>query len=85
MKDGKETLRHWWDFYQTMVIPRGASQTQIVESRRAFYGGAKACFSLLTGLVDMTTDEPTEADLAKMSEINREIEEFYEDIEKGRA
>lgn len=35
-----ETVREMWQDYARAVLPRNASPTQVIETRRAFYGGA---------------------------------------------
>jgi hypothetical protein len=73
-----------WQDYAKKIIPPGAPKVQIVESRRAFYAGAR---SLLTSLVKVfgPDKEPTESDLAIMDGVQEELDQFYKDISEGRA
>lgn len=38
-----------WAAYQRDVIPKGASLTQVGETKQAFYGGAWALYCLMLG------------------------------------
>ncbi len=56
------TLFRTWTSYLDEVVPRGASPTQVEETRRAFYAGAHAVLCILTQeLVEMTDDDSAEA------------------------
>lgn len=58
-------------------MPPTASQTQIRETRKAFYAGAIALFSILLGKdLDHQEKEPTANDLKVMDEINEELINF---------
>jgi len=73
-----------WQDYAKNVLPPGAPKVQVVESRRAFYAGAR---SLLTSLVRVfgPDKEPTESDLAIMDSLQEELDQFYKDISEGKA
>ena len=73
-----------WKEYETKTLPPGVSKVQLVETRRAFYTGARA---LLTGLLNVfgPDKEPTESDLAIMDGVQEELDQFYKDISEGRA
>lgn len=63
-------------------VPKGSTQYQ--ETRRAFYAGVSALLEIqMTGLD--AGEEPTEADMAKMDSIHRELTNFVEDLVHGRA
>lgn len=57
------------------AIPPDAPQVQLVEMRTAFFAGALHVFASLMSILD-PGEEPTDADLARMSQINDELERF---------
>jgi hypothetical protein len=73
-----------WKSYEAEVLPPGCSTIQRTETRRAFYAGAQALFR---GLLSRFTDdhEPTEQDLAQMSQVDEELKAFAHDLRRGRA
>jgi hypothetical protein len=73
----RERIREAWERYRRDVIPEGAGEVQLRETRLAFYGGAQALFATLTGGLS-DGSEPTETDLAMMSELDQELRQFVE-------
>ena len=73
-----------WHSYAESVLPAKAPPVQFVECRRAFYAGANALFGGLMTILD-PGDEPTEADLDRMREIQSELEGFVKDMGEGRT
>lgn len=73
-----------WDSYQREVVPKNASTTQRWETRRAFYAGAQALFQTIINLLEPGSDA-TDADLRMMDEIDAELKEFANAVERGRA
>lgn len=73
-----------WLDYRRQVIPSTAPSVQVIESRRAFYAGARA---LLTGMLERFDPgrAPTAEDLAIMDGIKDELERFNNDVQTGRA
>jgi hypothetical protein len=73
-----------WKDYEAKVIPPGAPQVQRIESRRAFYAGAKGFLDgLLAGLG--VGDEPTAPDMAIMDACVAELQAFWVAVREGRA
>lgn len=72
-----------WALYSTL-IPMGAAESQVRETKRAFYGGAQTLLAIIMRMLDPGT-EPTEADLRKMDEIDRELRDFLEQVKRGAA
>jgi hypothetical protein len=72
-----------WDDYAEHVLPSDAPPVQVQETRRAFYFGVNGLFGLLMNGLDEDS-EPTDADLAKMSDIQDELKQFVKDVEAGR-
>jgi hypothetical protein len=73
-----------WRSYAEAVIPAAAPEWWRTECRRVFYAGARG---LLSGMLNFVSigDEPTDADMANMESIHRELDEFVKDLEEGRA
>jgi hypothetical protein len=78
-------IEEQWLSYLAEVIPADAGETQVQESRRAFYAGARALLMLQVRLFDRLDHEPTAADLKMMDEINAELEQFNVDVLAGFA
>lgn len=57
---------------------------QYTDLRRTFYAGASALFFLFMKVLDPGV-EPTEADLAKVTVLHAEINNFNEEVKAGRA
>lgn len=79
-----------WATFRERCVPVDASVTKVQESRRCFYGGAAALLSLLSldavhGGFDESTSEPTDDDMAKMTDLACELAEFSIDVAQGRA
>lgn len=77
-------LSEAWARYADSVIPKDAPRVQYIESRRAFYAGAHSLFAGLMRMLEPGT-EPTERDLAKLTDLKQEIDQFYADLAAGRA
>ena len=72
-----------WKSYRQRVIPPTAPDVQVIESKRAFYGGAFCLFNLLQRVAS-DGDEVTESDMIAMSKIDLEFKEFYSRMEEGK-
>lgn len=77
-------LESAWQSYRAKVIPPGAPGVQLVESRRAFYAGARALLGSLIAVLG-PDQEATESDLAIMDSVQEELDEFRKDVENGKA
>jgi len=64
-----------WESYRKMIIPATASSVQIEECHRAFYAGAAILFESIMRMLD-PGEEPTDADMARMSAIDKELRDF---------
>ena len=78
-------LEAQWTSYYEAVIPFGAPVVQVVESRRAFYAGAWALYSIIMNGLDAKSQDETPRDLELMATLDREMRDFNEDVRKGRA
>lgn len=69
-----------WDGYRKL-LPADASETQVRETKQAFYAGAAIIF---TGMIHMMDggDEPTDGDMRRMMEIQLEIDAFGQQLDK---
>jgi len=61
------------------MMPTNTSTEQMHDMRCAFFLGAEHLFSSIMSVLDPDADE-TETDLARMTKIYREIEEFKEEF-----
>jgi hypothetical protein len=80
----RELIGDAWRQYAEHIVPADAPEVQMIETRRAFYAGAIACFQGLMAMLDPGT-EATEADLAKMDALDAEIKRWLADLGAGRA
>lgn len=64
------------------IIPKGAPEVQIVETRRAFMAGASAMFFTLVQVSDNRSEEEAGSVLSKYSE---ELMKFSGDVASGKA
>jgi hypothetical protein len=63
-----------WDNYRALVIPKTASETQITETRRAFYAGALLVYEAVVRIGEHDISE--EAGLTILDTIGAEIRAF---------
>lgn len=68
-----------WNSYRAL-LPKDAGEVQIKETRQAFYAGAAILFESLMLVLDPGT-EPTEADMQRMDDINKELREFGRNLD----
>jgi hypothetical protein len=68
-----------WQGYKAL-LPKDASDVQIKETRQAFFGGAAVLFEALMTVLD-PGEEPTDADMQKMKDIQRELTEFGRNLD----
>lgn len=77
-------LAESWATYRERVMPENAMRLQVVECRRAFYAGAESLYvGIMKGLDPGL--EPTEADMARMEDLDKELKQFAADVGAGRA
>ena len=80
-----ETMAEQWaDYDATILAPLGLSETdtQTIETRRAFYQGAQA----MLAMVKQISDRYPEAEAcAKLDAIRLEFRRFEQDLRNGRA
>lgn len=69
-----------WNSYRTL-LPKDAGEVQIRETRQAFFGGAAILFEAMMRMLD-PGEEPTEADMQRMSDIQKELHEFGQKLDE---
>jgi hypothetical protein len=74
---GKLIEAGWWS-YRWLVVPDYVAPVEILNRRRAFFAGAWHLHSSLLTVLD-PGEEPTEADLAKMEMIDKELQQFIKE------
>jgi hypothetical protein len=72
----------WLLFAASVKIPAGGAQW--TESRRCFFAGAATLFEALTRIMEPGA-EPTDADVARMDRISKELDRYMADMKAGRA
>jgi hypothetical protein len=80
----RRSLAEDWKEFARLVIPLGAPAMQVAEMRRSWYAGAASLFALVSGGLD-ADHEPTDLDVAYLESLNKELEQFARDIERGSA
>lgn len=73
-------IEQGWNGYLAL-LPKDAGEVQIRETRQAFYGGAAVLFETMLRMLDPGS-EPTENDMRRMSDIQKELQEFGAQIDK---
>lgn len=78
-----KSLPQEFDEYRLLVIPAGATQSQVRECRRAFYAGAGAVLTLLHALSgnDVSEDDG----VAALGAMRRDLEAFCEAVRTDKA
>jgi hypothetical protein len=79
----RRSLAETWLSYQK-ILPADAGEIQITETRRAFYAGATALWSLIMSTLDPGLD-PTDAELKRMDALDAELTAFQQAVRDGRA
>lgn len=64
-----------WESYRKRVLPANAGAVQVEETRRGFYAGCAGLFGLITNHMS-PGEEITEADVAVLDAIQRELDEY---------
>lgn len=68
-----------WVGLRLAAIPNNAPKAQLDEMRMAFFAGAQHLFSSIMTILDPGED-PTEADLSRMTHIEKELDAFIADF-----
>lgn len=72
-----------WQSMRTMVLSPAAPEIQVSEMRKAFFAGAHHLFvSILATLEDDGTGEPPPGDFDRIEMINKELNEFAEELRR---
>jgi len=66
------SVREMWEAFRAGCIPTDASAAQVKDMRMAFYTGAYDVFNAIVESLE-PGEEPTEADLSLMDDLNREL------------
>jgi hypothetical protein len=73
-----------WNGYRHQIMPAECGPVQVEETRRAFYAGAIHLFHSLNTILDADR-EPTDKDLAQVTAIQKEFEDYARDLFKHHA
>lgn len=74
-------IEQGFNSYRTTVIPKNAPEIQVTECRRAFFAGAAILLESMMKIMDADR-EPTANDLAKMADIQAELDAFGAELDK---
>lgn len=77
-------IENQWRGFAKAIGIDDAPEVQRVEMRRAFFAGV-ACIFKIAHEVDDGTEEPTEADMQLMREIDAELKAYVVELKNGRA
>ena len=70
-----------WESYLRNVVPADAPPIQVKETRQAFYAGAAILFEVLMKALD-PGDEPTDRDLQRMADLQKELDEYGQSLDR---
>ena len=79
--DAGKLIEAGWIGLRLAAVDEDASEKQLDEMRFAFFAGAQHLLGCLMGVMDEGT-EPTEADLRRMSNVQKELDEFVEEMKR---
>lgn len=79
-----QVIEKSWLSYRTECIHAEAGQLQLIESRRAFYAGARALLTAITDILE-PGEEATDADIAMLEAIHVELNDFMDALKAGKA
>lgn len=75
LADQGKIIEGGWAGFRVMAIPDNAPPVQIEEMRNAFFAGAQHLFTSMMSVLE-SGDEPTEADMRRISLIDVELTQF---------
>lgn len=75
LTDEGKLIASGWVIFEAMTLPPHASEDQRNDMRIAFFAGAQHLFGTMASIMD-PGDEPTDADLSRMDNINDELARF---------
>jgi hypothetical protein len=67
-----------WEGFSNAAIPPDASKGQRIEMRKSFFAGAHSLFGLLRAVANAGEDEPTNAEMQLMNDVQEELNDFVE-------
>jgi hypothetical protein len=76
-----KTLRDEWYEFRRMCIPQNATDEQVIVLKRTFYTGAYTIFKLIHALDPGI--EPTPQDIESMGRYHKELEVFFNAVQRG--
>ena len=82
LADQGKVVEAGWLAMRLTMIPKTASQSQLDAMRNAFYAGAQHVFASLMTLLD-EGQEPTKADLLRVTSIVEELDEWVSQMKTG--
>ena len=77
----KEHIKAMWESYLKQIVPDDAHETQIEETRRAFYAGAAILYTGIMNMLDESAND-TQGDIDLMEDLAHEIHAFGQEFDK---
>ena len=75
------TIQEQWESYKAQVIPKGATDGQIRETKKAFYAGVNAILYLQMTMPKTLSED---AEVAMMEGWVDEISQFVQEVTNGK-
>jgi len=69
-----DTIEQIWHSYLEQVVPKNATESQVIETKRAFYAGVQAMLAIMTKIGDLPPGKGMEA----LQNIDKELTAFGE-------
>lgn len=79
----KPSLASQWTMFRAMVVPSTAGDTQVRETKRAFYAGAQAVLMLQMQIA--MADQADDKSAQDMQALHQECATFAQQIQAGQA
>ena len=81
-------LKKMWEVISRMLFPKGASEIQYLEMRRAFYIGFTECFKIMSDVSDRMSEEEASKVLSRLHDeakmfFEQELPKLKRDIENA--
>lgn len=75
------TIQAAWESYKAQVVPKDASKTQVIETRRAFYAGCQTILGITFNIGDESISQ--DAGVQMIETLHLECGLFLKGIKSG--
>lgn len=80
LADAGKLVEGGWESYKIVVLAPDLSAVEYDRHRTSYFAGAQHLFASIMSVMD-DNDEPSDADMKKMSLISKELEDSARDLE----